>query len=68
MTTPTKIYARDIRAAGMCIIPGAKMFFERYGLDWRDFMRNGVEIEKIIATGDELGMQVVTKVQDVGRK
>lgn len=59
-----RIYPKHIRAAGMCMLPGAKTWFERYGLDWKDFIRNGVAIEDVIATGDELGMQVVRIARD----
>lgn len=38
---------------------GARTFFTRYGLDWNDFLKNGVEVEKVLATGDAMGKKVV---------
>lgn len=53
------ITARDVKAASMCITPGAKMFFKRHDLDFRDFIKNGISAEKLIATGDALALEVV---------
>lgn len=41
----------DMRAAGIC--PRARFWFDRHGLDWRDFAKNGIDIEKLRATGDQ---------------
>ncbi len=53
------VTARHVHAAGMCIKPGAKMFFARHDLDFRDFIRNGIDADKLIATGDALAFAVV---------
>jgi len=45
-----RITINDARAAGIC--PRQRFFFERHGLDWRDFVKNGIELEKLRATGD----------------
>ena len=66
MVDEVRIYPKHIRMAGMCLIPGAKSFAERYGLDWKDFVKNGIEVSKVIETGDELGMQVV-RIAENGR-
>lgn len=49
---------KDVRAAKMCS-RGARLFFERHGLDWRSFLSEGIEAEKLIATGDAMALQVV---------
>ena len=49
---------RDIRAAKMCS-RGARQFFDRHGLDWSDFVRNGVLIEIIEKIDDAMAQQVV---------
>lgn len=66
MTTPeeVRVYPRHIRAAGMCLIPGAKEFFASHGLDWREFMKNGLPVSQILATGDALAEQVAKIAQD----
>ena len=53
-----RITMRDIRAAKMCS-RGARQFFDRHGLDWGDFVRNGVLIEIIEKIDDAMAQQVV---------
>ena len=53
-----RITMRDIRAAKMCS-RGARQFFDRNGLDWGDFVRNGVLIEVIEKIDDAMAQQVV---------
>lgn len=48
----------DVRGAGHCV-RGAKRWFEGYGLDFRDFLSNGIPASKMLATGDAYGIQVV---------
>ncbi|EBC4877323.1 hypothetical protein C2W27_14345 [Salmonella enterica] len=52
----------QIRAAGGCA-SGVRAFFSRYGLDFRAFMANGIEAETLLATGDALAVDVVTKAR-----
>lgn len=35
------------RKNGYCV-PGGIRFFERYGLDWDDFVKNGIEGQKLL--------------------
>ncbi len=49
----TRITLRDFRACGVCK-DARFVFFERHGLDWRDFVKNGIDAEKLRATGDHL--------------
>lgn len=59
------ITMRDIRAAKMCS-RGTRAFFQRHGLDWTDFLKNGIPAEKLAATGDPMALQVVEVAR--GRK
>lgn len=59
------ITMRDIRAAKMCS-RGTRAFFQRHGLDWTDFLKNGIPAEKLAATGDAMALQVVEAAR--GRK
>lgn len=34
-------------------------WFERHGLDFRDFVRNGIAEETLLATGDGMAQQLV---------
>jgi len=54
----TIVTMRDVRAARMCS-RGARAFFIRYGLDWDDFLKNGINSEKLEATGDAMAKRVV---------
>lgn len=47
-----------VRAAKMCS-RGSRDFFARYGLDWQEFLQDGVDHEVLIATGDPMALQVV---------
>lgn len=48
----------DLRAAFMCS-RGARKFFELHGLDWCDFLKNGIPASKLLATGDQMAKQLV---------
>lgn len=63
--TITIVRMVHIRQAKMCS-SGAREFFKRHGLDWQDFLNNGIDAEKLRATGDAMAIQVV-KVAENGR-
>lgn len=48
----TRVTIDDFRRAGIC--PRARLWFQRFGLDWRGFVRNGIEADELRATGDNL--------------
>ena len=50
----------DIRQAGHCVA-GARGWFHSYGLDFRDFLKHGIDAETFLATGDALAQQVVDR-------
>lgn len=56
----------DIRKAGYCA-RGARRWFETHGLDFRDFMENGVPASVMLATGDAQGEHVVRCKQERDR-
>lgn len=47
-----------VRTAKMCM-PGARCFFERHGLSWSKFVRDGIAAEKLEALGDAMALKVV---------
>lgn len=49
---------RDIRQAKMCS-GGPRTFFARHGLDWSDFLTNGIPASKLLETGDAMAEIVV---------
>lgn len=50
----------DIRLAGHCV-SGARQWFNEYDLDFREFIRNGMDSEVLLATGDALAKQVIDR-------
>lgn len=52
----------DVRATGHCVL-GIRRWFDSVGLDFQDFMQNGIEEERLLATGDGLAKRVVTSIQ-----
>lgn len=49
---------------GYCI-PGLKIWFASRGLDWNDFVKNGIPAQKIIDTGDALAIEAVKLAQEL---
>lgn len=54
----------DFRAAGIC--PRSKFWFERHGLDWRGFVKNGIDVQQLKDTGDHADL--VAAVEAAARK
>ncbi len=46
------------KRAGFCA-RGGRAWFARHGLDWTQFVRNGIDAEVLLATGDGLALAVV---------
>lgn len=53
-----KVNIRDLRAARMCS-SGARDFFKRHQLDWSAFIKEGVEEEDLLNTGDAMAKRLV---------
>ncbi len=62
---PIIVNMGHIRKSKMCS-RGTRAFFEKHGLDWNAFLREGIDAEKLKATGDAMALQVV-KVAENGR-
>lgn len=37
----------------------SKAWFKRHGLDWRDFVRNGIDEQQLLDTGDGMAAALV---------
>jgi hypothetical protein len=57
-----RVTISDVRATGHCVL-GIRQWFERHNIDFADFMRNGIEAEKLLATNDGLARRVVALVE-----
>ena len=64
MTEPV-VTLRDVKSVMQCR-RGAKLWIDRYGLDWHQFRTVGLPVSVIEATGDALARKVLEKVR--GRK
>lgn len=58
MTDDPIITIDDIRKVGICA-SGTRRWFEAQGLDFRDFMQNGISASVLAATGDAQALRVV---------
>jgi hypothetical protein len=56
--TGERITVDDVRLAGYCSV-GAKKWFRAYSLDFKDFLKNGIETDKFLATGDAIAEHIV---------
>lgn len=57
-----------VRAAKRTCANGVELFFKRYGLDFEDFVINGIEEEKLIATGDGNALRVIEVAHEIERR
>ena len=55
-----KVYIRHARSPDLkyCSM-GVKKFFDKHGLDMRDFLINGIDSEKLLALDDAMATAVV---------
>lgn len=60
MTGDVIITAKDLRQAGHCI-RGARPWFERHGMDFRKFIKEGIPAEEFLSKGDALAQRVVDR-------
>jgi hypothetical protein len=43
---------------------GSRAFFARYGMDWSAFLKNGIEVEAFLATGDAMAARAVEHARE----
>lgn len=53
-----RVTMADVRAAKMCA-KGARAFFNRHGLDWSDFLHNGIDAEILAEINDAMSNKVI---------
>lgn len=58
MSSERVIRIEDVRRAGHCP-SGARTWFKLHGIDFRDFVKNGVRADVLLATNDAQARQVV---------
>lgn len=52
-----------MRDLGYCN-KGGRQFFERHNLDWGKFLREGVDAETLIKTGDAMALRAVAHAEE----
>ena len=57
-----RVTKEDLRPLGYCHNAARKWFADR-GLDWADFIENGIEIEELERVGDHLSARVIERVK-----
>lgn len=57
-----RIYRRHLNALRYCA-RGCRAFFVKHGFDWGQFLREGIEREKFMATDDAMAINAV-KIAD----
>lgn len=57
VTSGVIVRTRHMREGKMCV-NGSREWFEHRGLNWREFVKNGLPVEIIEATGDETALRV----------
>lgn len=68
MNEPLIIKMRHVRMAHGGCLGGAKIFCARYGIDYKDFLANGVDAERLLSIDDAMGHQVVEAAQNERRR
>lgn len=58
MSEEPRVYVRHLRLAGFCLVPGGRDWFNLHGLDWRDFVKNGIPVSKVERIDDLLCKRV----------
>ena len=56
-----------VRAAGLCV-NGSRAWFVRNGLDFRAFLREGLDAQTLLATGDAMAQRVVSYAEAHARQ
>lgn len=57
MSSEIRVTMEHVRRVHFCS-RGARAFFQRYGLDWQAFLRDGIPASELDATGDALAVRV----------
>lgn len=67
MTEPKMIITmNDVTAAGHCA-RGTRRWFEQHDMDFKDFLKNGIDADLFIEKGDHLAADVVEKAKNRGQ-
>lgn len=54
-----RVYRRHLVSLKYCA-RGSREFFNKHGLSWSDFLRNGIERDKLYNTNDAMAQKAVS--------
>lgn len=54
-----RAYPRHLQANRYCLVPGGRDWFKHHGLDWRDFLRNGIPVVVLQQIDDSMAKNVI---------
>lgn len=60
--TSVIVRMKHVRAARLCS-GGTRGWWRDHGLDWSDFLANGIPAERLAATGDPLALRAVAAAE-----
>lgn len=60
MNDNAKIYIQDLRYYKHCL-KGARKFFKENGLNWSDFLKNGIEASKLEDISNDVMVERIVK-------
>lgn len=58
-----KVNMNDVRSAQLCSV-GAREWFKMKGLDWSAFLKEGIEEDLLLETGDGLALKAVEAARE----
>lgn len=58
----------DCRVSGLFCVEGGKMFFEKYGLDWSDFVRQGISSDILEPLDDAVANKIIKVARERQQK
>ena len=56
------VTVHDCRKLGYCM-KSVRPWFESHGLDFRDFVKNGIDAETLMKTNDELAFRAIDEAK-----
>jgi hypothetical protein len=56
----TRVYVRHVRQCGFCL-SGVRKWAELHGLDYRDFLSNGIPVSQILQIQDAYAKQIIDR-------
>jgi len=57
-----RVTIADVRKLGYCV-SGQRRFAEQHGIDFKDFIRNGIPASTLLATDDDMARRAVMEAR-----